>query len=109
MGLEELGDLQGVVGLAVHPLRQRLYTLQRQPSDLRRHDGSRGILDVSNLLMELGGRRHHRPADGGVVAIEVLRRRVDRQVGPEFERSLVVGGQEGVVHRMRNPVGVGDL
>jgi hypothetical protein len=68
-----------------------------EPCHPWRHDQPGGETGEGDLLMEFGVVDHDSAAQGGVVPVEELRRRVDDDVRPQLERPLVVGGQEGVV------------
>ena len=62
--------------------------------------GAQQIVHALDLLGEQGSARsrYHGPAHHVAMPVEVLRRGVDDEVGPEGEGSLEEGREEGVVH-----------
>ena len=88
--------------LALEPQRQRLRALQREPRDERRHDHARRVLMKAHLLVELFAVADDGAARRRVVAVEIFRRAVHRDVGAELERPLEVRRQERVVDGMRD-------
>ena len=100
--LEELRDCLRVRRLALDPDRQRLRALEREPRDERRHDHAGRVLHEAHLLVELFAIDDHRAADRRVVAVEVLRGAVHRDVRAELERPLVVRREKRVVDGVRD-------
>ena len=106
------------LGVALHPDGERLQAAQHQVAVERGGDAAGGVLDEAEPLGERVVARHRRAADHVGVAVQVLGRRVDDEVGPELQRPLEVRGGEGVVDdrdgaaragQLRHRRDVGDL
>ena len=107
---QERGDLERILGVSTHAVRERPDPPEHEPAVERRRDGATRDLEgadpVEELVARLGddGATHH----VGVPA-EVLGRRVQDQVGAEPERRLEDGRGGGVVAEVAGAGGVGDL
>ena len=95
--VEELGDLPGVLGVLAHAHRERLDPAQDEPRVEGAGDGAERLLQEVEAFRQRVVVRRDEPADRVAVAAEVLRRRVDDDVGAELERLLQVGRRERVV------------
>ena len=94
---QEGRDRARVLAVAVHADCQRPHPAEHEPAVERARDGAEGLLQE---LQALGHGRvvgRGEAADHVGVAAQVLRRRVDDDVGPELERELEVGRGERVV------------
>ena len=80
-----------------HAQRQRLGAAQHQPRVERAEDRARGVLDEPQPLDVVVARGDDDAADAVAVAVQVLRRAVDDEVGAELERPLQVRARERVV------------
>ena len=94
---QELGDPRRVGAVPVHADAEGLDAAQHQPGVERAGDRAHRVLVVGQPLAELGVGDDQRAADDVGVPAEVLRRRVDDDVGAERQRLLQVGRGEGVV------------
>ena len=102
------GQLGRVVAVSVHPDRERLQPAECQVAVERPGDAAgRVLVELDRVEQVLWP--DHRPADHVRVPAEVLRRRVDDDVGPELDRLLEVGRRERVIDGQLGPVLVGDL
>ncbi len=94
--------------MAIHPHGERLHAAQNEVAVERRRYGAGGVLQVSHLLGEAVVVDGEEPADDVAVPAEVLRRRVDDDVGPEGEWLLEVRRGERVVDDDTRPAVVGE-
>ena len=94
---QEGRDRVRVLAVAVHADGQRLHPAEHEPAVERAGDGAERLLQE---LQALGDGRvvgRGEAADHVGVAAQVLRRRVEDDVGAELERALEVGRGERVV------------
>ena len=108
-GAQELRDRGGIGLVALHAQRQGLESAQQQEAveGAQRRPG--GVEAVVQPLGQ-GVVGHHRHARHDVVVpAQVLRARVDDDVGPQLQGSLHHRGVEGVVHDQPRPGGTGQL
>lgn len=109
-GLEGVADGGSVAGGLASAEVEGLEAAVGEPRVECRGDGADGVLEEGKTRLELvaveGGYAH----DDVAVAIDVLGDAVDDDVGPEVERVLDVGRQEGVVDDDEDAmlVGLGD-
>ncbi len=106
VAVEELGDRPAVLGVLLHPQRQRLDSAQHEPAVERPGNGPERLLQERQALGDgriVGG---DEAADDIGVPAEVFRRRVDDDVGAELERLLQVRARERVVHDEHRAGGV---
>ena len=76
---------------------QRAQPAQRQEAVEGRAGETQAVGPPDELLVQRRVARDHRPADHVAVAVQVLGGRVHHEVGPEGERLLPGGREEGVV------------
>ena len=95
--LQERHDRSRVLLMAVHPHREGLRAAQDEETVHRPGDPARRVLDVGEPIGPLFVARHDGAADDIGVPAEVLRHRVQDEIGAERERLLQVRRREGVV------------
>ncbi len=92
-------DFGGVGLVLAHAERERLEATEGQEGvERREHVAHADLLEEPDFVGEVGVVGDDGTADGVAVAVQVLRRAVDDDVGTEFERVLEVRREEGVVH-----------
>ena len=85
---EEVGDpdRRGTRGRDAE--RQRLHPLEQHPG-IERREGGAGVAEEGlQRVLDPGFRSEHGPAEHAPLAVEVLGRRIDDDVGAERERLL---------------------
>ena len=108
-GAQELRDRGGVGLVALHAQRQGLEPAQQQEA-VEWPQRRAGRVEPVVQLLGQGVVGHHRHARHDVVVpAEVLRARVDDDVGPQLQGPLHHRGVEGVVHDQPRPGRVGQL
>ena len=95
--VEPGGDRARVLAVLPHPHRERLQAAQDEPAVERARHGAERLLEEVEALRDRRVVRADEAADDVRVAAEVLRRRVEDDVGAEVERVLEVGRRERVV------------
>ena len=106
VAVEELRDAPRVLAMRAHPYRKRLQPAQHEPRVERAGHGAERLLQEVEALGERVVVRRDEAADDVAVAAEVLRRRVDDDVGAEVERLLQVRRRERVVDDEQRADGV---
>ena len=104
---EQVDDGSGVAAMAVHPHGERLDAAQDEVAVERRGNRAGGVLHVAQSLGELVVVDGDDATDDVAVAAEVLRRRVDDDVGAEGEWLLEIRRGERVVDDDQGTVLVG--
>ena len=95
--LEVRRDRDGVLAVAVHPHRERLHAAEHEPRVERSGHRAERLLQEREPLRDRVVVRREEAADDVRVPADVLRRRVEDDVGAERERLLEVRRGEGVV------------
>ena len=95
--LEELDHGMRVLAVALHPHGEGLHPAQHEPRVERPRDRAERLLQEAEALRDRRVVRAREAADDVRVAAEVLRRRVEDDVGAERERLLEIRRGEGVV------------
>ncbi len=98
VSLEELGDLLGAAAVRVHPKAERLHPAEREVAVHRTRDRTGRVHEERESFDQLRIVRDEGAADQVGVPAQVLRHRVEHDVGAQFQRSLQVRGRERVVH-----------
>ncbi len=109
LALEVRGDSDRVLAVLLHADGERLQPAQDEPAVERAGDGAERLLEEREALRDRVVVRREEAADDVGVAAEVLRRRVQDDVGSERERLLEVRSREGVVDDDERADGVGSL
>ena len=94
--------------MLAHAQRQRFGAAQCQPAVEWTRDGARRILDKAEPFGDIVAPGDEHAADHIRVPVQVLRRRVQNDVGAELERLLEVRRGEGVVDDEQRPRLAGD-
>ena len=84
--------------MLAHPQGERLGAAQCQPAVERPGHRAGPVLDEREPLGEVVPRRDQHPAHHVAVAVQVLGRGVEHEVGPELEGALEVRSRERIVH-----------
>ena len=106
---EPFGDPAAAGIVLPHAERQGLDPAERQPAVHRpRHPPGR-VLNEAQPLGQVVPRGDQQAAHHVAVAVQVLGRRVEHDVGPVLERPLEIRGGEGVVHHVQVPVRLGEI
>ena len=105
---QPVGQVGGVLAVAVHADGQRLHAAEGQVGVERpRHAAGRVLEELDRGQQVVAA--DHRPADHVRVPAQVLGGAVNHDVRPVFERPLEVAAGEGVVHHQDRPVLVAQL
>ncbi len=105
---KRVGDDGGAGALCLHPDRQRLEALQHDPG-VERAQGGAGLAD--EVLQVIGQEllaAEHRAAEAAALAVDVLGRRIDHDVGAVGEGALQHGRCEHIVDHGRDAVLLGE-
>ena len=106
---EELGDVLGVRRVALHAHVERLQAAQHEEAVERARHAADRVLEEAEALGERVVAREHRAADDVAVAVQVLRRRVDDDVGAELEGALEVRRRNVLSTTISTPCALADL
>ena len=110
VAVQERGDPQRVVRMGAHPVRQRADTAANEPAvERRRHGAARGLDRADTLEDRVASPGHDGTAEHVAVAAQVLRRRVQHEVGAELEGRLEHRRGRGVVAHVERAGAPGDL
>ena len=102
-------DLAPVRVVLAHAEVQRLRAAERKPGVERPGDGAGGVVNELEPLGEPVVAHDGAAADHVAVPVQILRRRVEDDVGAELERTLEVGRREGVVDDEQRAAAMRDL
>lgn len=106
---ESLGDDGGILGSLACAQVQGLETTVSEPAVEGRGDGSDGVLEEGQALLQgLGAESGNTHADIGV-AVDVLGHGVHDEVGTVVQGVLDIGAHEGVVNNNHDAVLVGNV
>ena len=97
------GNRCGILLLPVQPDGERLHPPDGEPGVLRTEHGTGGVLVEAHLFRKRRLLYREEPADGVVVAREVLGPAVHRDVSSQVQRPQEVGRQEGIVYDCEKP------
>ncbi len=95
--LQPLGEAERVAGVMIESRVQRAQSTQRHEAVERCSGDTKTVGPPYQLLMQLLGARDDGAADDVAVAVEVLGRRMNDEVGPQSERLLPGRRQKRVV------------
>ena len=100
--------MRAALDVPLHAHRERLEAPEHHVAVERARHAADGLLEEVQAFGEARVARHHRAAHDVRVAVEVLRRRVNRQRGAERERPLEHRRRERVVDRQQDAARAGD-
>lgn len=98
MVFQELGNLHGVGAVPFHADFQRFQTAGDEEGVEGAQDGAHHVLDAEEAdLVDVVLAAADEAGDDVAVTVQVLRRRVDKDISAQFDGPLDVGRAEGVV------------
>ncbi len=109
VALEQFDDGSRVLTVPIHSEGKGLRSTKGEIRIPRSTDRADRVGDVAEVGLDVGRVGGHEAADDVGVSADVLRGRVDHDVGPEPERGLQIGAGEGVVDHQQRIVTMGDL
>ena len=97
MLIQEIRQSHRTALMCLHARSQRLDSAQNQPGIKRRAGQSQRIDDVADLIRMLFRLGDDATTDDIGMPVQILGGRVNHHIDTMLERSLAIGGQEGVV------------